>query len=204
MNEVPNISPAGLAVAYLMLIVPLGILLLRGVPLLRDTGIAVLRMTVQLLFVGLYLQVVFALNHPGVNLLWLLVMVLVADASILKGCGLRMRTLGWPLFWAILAGTALPSLVFTGWILRLGNPLDARYIIPVGGMILGNCLRADIIGLDHFYTSLRSREKVYLLALSRGATRKKRWPLSSGTPSKPPSPPVWPAWRRSVWCPCPA
>jgi len=57
----------GLATGYLLLILPPGILLLRGVPMLRDTGIAVLRMTVQLLFVGLYLQVFFKLNHPGIK-----------------------------------------------------------------------------------------------------------------------------------------
>ncbi|MCC5843218.1 MAG: ABC transporter permease [Verrucomicrobia bacterium] len=111
------------------------------------------------------------MNHPGVNLLWLLVMVLVADASILNGCGFRMRSFGLPLFFAILAGTAVPALVFTGLVLRLGNPLEAQYIIPVGGMILGNCLRADIIGLKQFYSSLQKQEKVYLLALSQGATR---------------------------------
>lgn len=171
MNDLLDISATGLTLGYLLLIVPLAILLLRGVPLLRETGIAVLRMTVQLLFVGLYLQVVFRLNHPGINLLWLLVMVLVADASVLKGCGFRMRSFGLPLFFAILAGTAVPALVFTGLVLRLGNPLEAQYIIPVGGMILGNCLRADIIGLNQFYSSLQKQEKVYLLALSRGATR---------------------------------
>lgn len=171
MNDLLDISATGLTLGYLLLIIPLAILLLRGVPLLRETGIAVLRMTVQLLFVGLYLQVVFRLNHPGINLLWLLVMVLVADASVLKGCGFRMRRFGLPLFFAILAGTAVPALVFTGLVLRLGNPLEAQYIIPVGGMILGNCLRADIIGLNQFYSSLQKQEKVYLLALSRGATR---------------------------------
>jgi putative ABC transport system permease protein len=171
MNDLLHITPTGLALGYLLLILPLGILLYLGVPILKDLGIAVVRMTVQLLFVGLYLQVVFELDHPGVNLLWLLVMVLVADASVLKGCGLRRRTFGLPLFGAILAGTAVPALVFTGVVLRLENALEAQYIIPVGGMILGNCLRADIIGLNQFYTSLRKQEKIYLLALAQGATR---------------------------------
>ncbi len=40
----------------------------------------------------------------------------------------------------------------------------------VAGMILGNSLRADIVGLSTFFSSLRTEEKSYLLALSQGAT----------------------------------
>jgi putative ABC transport system permease protein len=36
-------------------------------------------------------------------------------------------------------------------------------------MILGNCLRADIIGVRTFYESLKKEEKAYLLSLSQGA-----------------------------------
>jgi putative ABC transport system permease protein len=53
---------------------------------------------------------------------------------------------------------------------RLPNLLDARYFIPMAGMILGNSLRADIVGLSTFFSSLRTEEKSYLLSLSQGAT----------------------------------
>ena len=170
MSTLETISTPHLALGYLMLLVPLGIMLYTGLPLLRRTGIAALRMTVQLLFVGFYLQVVFERNHPGLNLLWMLVMILVADASILSSCQLRLRTFALPLFVAILAGTALPALFFTRLLLRLDDPLTAQYFIPVGGMILGNCLRADIIGLHSFYTALRERETRYHTRLAHGAT----------------------------------
>lgn len=170
MSALPDIPLYRLALGYALLLLPLSILMLRGVPLLRQTGIAVLRMTVQLLFVGFYLQVVFALDHPGLNLLWLLVMVTVAEFAIVKDSRLRLRRTGPALFFAILAGTLLPAGVFTGVVLQIGSPLEAQFLIPVGGMILGNCLRADIIGLNQFYSSLRKQEKVYLLTLSQGAT----------------------------------
>ncbi|MCC5848574.1 MAG: ABC transporter permease [Verrucomicrobia bacterium] len=160
-----------LATAYLLLLIPLALFLYLGAHRVRETLVSVVRMTVQLLFVGLYLHVVFELDHPGVTLLWLLVMVLVADASILRGCGLRIQVFAFPLFFAILLGTILPALFFTFLVLRLDAPFEAQYLIPIGGMILGNCLRADIIGLQHFSENLKKRESHYLLCLSQGASR---------------------------------
>jgi putative ABC transport system permease protein len=37
-------------------------------------------------------------------------------------------------------------------------------------MVLGNCLRADIIGLTRFFESLQSEEKSYLQSLAQGAS----------------------------------
>lgn len=169
MNPIVDIHPLGLAAGYLLLLFPLGILLFQKVPLLKDTGIAVVRMTVQLLFVGFYLQVVFRLNNPWLNVAWLVVMITVADASILRGCRLRVRRFGLPLFAALLAGTAIPVLVFVGPILGRPMWLDAQYVIPIGGMILGNCLRADIIGVRSFYEAMGSSEKAYHHSLAQGA-----------------------------------
>ena len=47
--------------------------------------------------------------------------------------------------------------------------MDAQYAIPIGGMILGNCLRADIVGVRTFYNSIRSSEKSYHNSLAQGA-----------------------------------
>ena len=169
--SVVDIPLWNLAAAYLLLLIPMGLFLYLGAHRVRETLVSVVRMTVQLLFVGLYLHVVFERDHPGITLLWLLVMVMVADASILRGCGLRVQVFALPLFLAILLGTLLPALVFTALVLRLDAPFEAQYLIPIGGMILGNCLRADIIGLRHFSETLRNRESLYLLCLAQGATR---------------------------------
>ncbi|MBM4103908.1 MAG: ABC transporter permease [Planctomycetes bacterium] len=170
MNAAVDIHPLALLAGYVMLLIPLGIIYWYRVPMLGQTLMSVLRMTLQLIFVGLYLQVVFRLNHFGLNILWLAVMITVADLSILRGCQLRLgRIAGW-IFLALLAGTAVPLLVFVGVILRRPEILDARFVIPIGGMILGNCLRADIVGIRTFYQSIRTGQKAYELSLSQGAT----------------------------------
>lgn len=158
-----------LAVYYGLLLIPLAILLWFKVPIIGKTIMAVIRMTAQLLFVGLYLQVVFSLNNPWLNLCWLMVMVTVADFSITRGCGLKTKRFILPLFLAMVLGTSVPLLLFVGPLLGRPNLMDARYVIPIGGMILGNCLRADIIGIKDFYESIKKDEKRYMLSLSQGA-----------------------------------
>jgi putative ABC transport system permease protein len=169
MNGIVDIRTWSLVAGYLLLMLPLAILLYHRVPILKDTTFAVVRMTVQLLFVGLYLQVVFRINHWALNLAWVLVMVSVADGAILRGCRLKARRFAPPLLLALLAGTLLPALVFVGPVLQRPNWLDAQYLIPIGGMVLGNCLRADIIGLKHFYEAIATGEKRYEQNLAQGA-----------------------------------
>lgn len=158
-----------LGAAYLLLLIPLAILLYQRVPILKDCGIAVLRMTVQLLFVGFYLQVVFRLNNPWLNFLWLAVMICVADFSILRGCRVNTRRFLLPVFTALLAGTVIPLGIFMGPLLQRPNLLDAQYAIPISGMILGNCLRANIIGLQTFYETVTKNEKPFFHKLAQGA-----------------------------------
>ena len=169
MNQIIDISLLSLTGGYLLLIFPLAIMLYLHMGMLKETAVAVLRMTVQLLFVGLYLQVVFKLNNPFLNLAWVGVMILVADLSILKGCRLKLRRFLLPLFIALVVGTVLPMIFFAGIILRLPGWFEAQYVIPLAGMILGNCLRADIIGLNSFYQSIHKNEKAYHQSLAYGA-----------------------------------
>ena len=164
-----DIGYPSLALGYALLIIPLGLMLWHRIPIVGRTLIAVARMTVQLLFVGLYLQFVFRLNSPWLNAAWLVVMLVVADFSIVRGCGLRLGRFLAPVLAGLFVGTIVPLLFFLGLILRQPNLLEAQYAIPIAGMILGNCLRADIVGLRSFYESIRKSEKAYLHSLAQGA-----------------------------------
>lgn len=170
MNTTVDISVPGMLAAYGLLAFPLALVLWLRLPLVRDVFISVARMSLQLLFVGFYLRFVFGLNQPLLNLTWLVVMVGVADLSVLRGCKLSIRRFGPALFCALLAGTAIPLAVVLGLALGSARGVDAQYLIPLGGMILGNCLRADVIGLRGFYDAIRKGQKTYRLSLAQGAT----------------------------------
>ncbi len=166
----PDIGLARLALAWLMALIPVAAIMWYRLPMLSRSLVALLRMAVQLLFVGLYLTVVFELDRPWLTVLWLIAMIAVADLSVIRGCGLRLARVGPVLFLALLAGTLLPLLYFTGIVLARPNTFEAQYAIPLGGMVLGNCLRVDIVGLNRFFSSLREQQKPFLAALAQGAT----------------------------------
>ena len=166
-----DIGYAGLAACYLLLLLPLGAMLWLKIPLIGQTVVSVARMTVQLLLVGFYLQFLFELDDWRLTTLWLVVMIVVADVSILRGTHLCVRCFAAPLFFSLVVGTALPLFFFVALLLRLPNWMDPQYVVPIAGMILGNCLRADIVGIRTFYDSIRKSNRAYLRRLACGASR---------------------------------
>ena len=170
MNELSNIHYLNLIISYLLLILPLSIIIWLKLPLLKPTLTGIVRMTAQLLFLGFYLQVIFKLNNPIVTALWLLVMIFVADISIVRHTGLRLKFFLSPVAIGLLTGTLIPLVVFLYPVLQCSTLLPAQYAIPIGGMIMGNCMRANIVGIREFYTSVKSEEKVFLSRLAMGAT----------------------------------
>lgn len=166
-----DISYSSLALAYLLLIAPLAGMVWLRLPMIGETMIAVVRMTLQLLFVGFYLQIIFDLNSLLLTSLWLVVMLIVADVSIIRGCGLKVRRVAGGIFISLLAGTLAPLVFFILFIFQDTSAFGAQYVIPIAGMILGNCLRADIVGIQTFYEGLRRDEKSYILSLTQGANQ---------------------------------
>ena len=68
-NIASYIHPLALPAGYIMLLIPLGIIHWYRVPMLGQMLTSVTRMTLQLIFVGLYFQVVFRLNNAWLNTL---------------------------------------------------------------------------------------------------------------------------------------
>lgn len=132
---------------------------------------AVIRMCLQLAFVGIYLEFLFRYNSWLLNVLYLLIMLCIACHSILKSSRLKLKSLFGPVFFSLLLPFSCVLFFFNTVVVRIDNLFDAKYLIPIGGMLLGNCLRSIIIGLDRFYSGIRKNEKVYLCSLSLFTSR---------------------------------
>lgn len=158
------------ALGYLLLIVPLTVVVWLRLALVGPILSAVARMTLQLLFVGLYLQVVFKISAWWLTSLWLIVMILAADYSVVHGAGLRLRRLAGPLFAALVVGAIPPLMYFLAAVIGLPYVLEARYAIPIFGMILGNCMRAGIMGLRSFCNQVQTQQRFMLTSLAQGAS----------------------------------
>ena len=163
-----DIGWAGLACAYGALFVSLVLFRLVRVSVYRDLLVSVIRMSVQLAMVGFYLTILFEWNNPIMNLGWVLLMTAVATFSLLKGSGLKL-SLFWFIFPAMLITVSAVLAWFVGLVFRPEPLLDARYIIPVAGMILGNSMNRTIITMERFYSGIRQDHEGYASFIAMGA-----------------------------------
>jgi putative ABC transport system permease protein len=169
--ETLDIEMSRMALLYGLCLLPWLLLWLIGLRLSRDIGISILRMSIQLALVGIYLKMLFDLNHPWLNGLWILVMLLVADLSILRRAGLKVRYFVLATFIAIASSILFSTAYLVILVIQPTHYYDARYIVPLAGMILGNCLQGNVIALERFYSALRKNENEYATFLMLGATR---------------------------------
>ncbi|MGZ4955371.1 MAG: ABC transporter permease [Methylobacter sp.] len=169
--ETLDIELPRMALLYGLCLIPWLLLWLIGLRLSRDIGISILRMSIQLALVGIYLKMLFDLNHPWLNGLWILVMLLVADLSILRRAGLKVRYFVLATFVAIASSILFSTAYLVVLVIQPTHFYDARYIVPLAGMILGNCLQGNVIALERFYSALSKNENEYATFLMLGATR---------------------------------
>ena len=127
---------------------------------------SIVRMCVQLGFVGVYLEFLFKFNSPLLNSVYLLIMISIACHSIIRSCNLKFKLFFAPVFFSMLIPFVVILFFFNAVVVRLDNLFEAKYLIPIGGMLLGNSLRSIIIGLSNFYNGVQKDEKVYLYSIS--------------------------------------
>jgi putative ABC transport system permease protein len=170
MENTYDVSMFALFVYLFLVIIPLWTFRWLHIKLSRELIISVIRMTVQLLLVGVYMEYIFKLNHPLINFAWIIIMLIVANVTILNRSGLKLKKVFTATFPAYIF-TIMFCLVTFLIVFKPSVLLEARYLIPLSGMILGNLLRGNIIGLDRFFSELRKRETEYIQYISLGATR---------------------------------
>ena len=168
--ETTDISYLSLAVGLLLLAIPLYFFHRLGARLIRSTVTATVRMVLQLLFIGFYLHYLFEWNNPAINVLWVLIMVLVATFTAAHRTRLRLGTIAVPLFSGLLATAAVVGMYFLVLVLGLPKPFDARYFVPIMGILMGNMLSVNVIALNAYYDSLQREQHLYYYLLGNGAT----------------------------------
>ncbi|MBW6497335.1 MAG: ABC transporter permease [Bacteroidales bacterium] len=166
-----EISWPNLGLGYLLLIIPFTLLHLFRTGLVKDTLVAVARMTVQLFLVGLYLEFLFNINNPWVNIAWVLLMIAVASYATVSRSQLKSRIFFIPVALSILLSMIIIDAFFMGLIIQAGSFLEARYFIPITGMIIGNCMERNIIALNSFRGQVYREMDTYRYFVANGASR---------------------------------
>ena len=166
-----DISYTSLIFCFFLLAIPIFISRKIRLGLERNTLEAVFRMSIQLFFAGVFLNFIFDLNNGLLNLAWVGVMIFFASYTAIKSADLNEKKLLVPIILAIAFSNLAVLLYVNKFVINLENLLDARYLIPIGGMLLGNTLRGNVVGIGDFYSDIKRNENRYLYSLSLGAGR---------------------------------
>ena len=172
MEKVIDINYFELFTGYALMLIPVFILWYYKTGLVKDVLWATIRMTIQLLLVGVYLEYIFSLNSTLINILWVLIMSIIATYTIIQRSGLKFKLFFIPILLSGIISIAVTDAYFLGFVVKLENIFDARYFIPVTGMLLGNTIKNVIITLDAYYKRIDNEQNLYRWYLANGANHK--------------------------------
>jgi len=172
MQEMIDIKLWDLLLGFSILVIPFLIFRYYKVRLNGDLIISVLRMIVQLFLVAVYLEWIFEKNNAWINTAWVLIMVMVGGATVVKRVGISWKQFLLPFIIAGLISMTIIDGFFLGLVIKTGYFFDARYFVPISGMVLGNSLNHNIVGLTAFFKGLRrDQELYYFLLTNSGSSR---------------------------------
>lgn len=166
-----DISWGNLMLGYMLLIIPVFIFRYYRTGMIKPALISMTRMSVQLFLVGLYLKYIFQFNNPFINILWILIMILVTAYTIVTRTKLPKKLLFIPVLLALIISITFIDFFLLGVVLDLHFIFDARYLIPITGMLIGNSLTNTVIAIDHFYSRIVQQQNMYRFALANGASQ---------------------------------
>ncbi len=132
----------------------------------KDIGVAVVRSFVQLATIGHVIDYVFRLESLGAVVILLAGMVMFAGWTSAR----RARGVSRAFFVAVGAvGVAAVAILGALLVLRIVPP-TARYLIPLGGMVIGNSMNAPSLTLTRIRDDVTEQRQKVEAALALWAT----------------------------------
>jgi putative ABC transport system permease protein len=138
----------------------------RGAELEEDIAVAAIRAFIQLTAIGYVIELIFDADTL------LLVFALIAVMVVFGALTARRRARHVPgAFWPLLVALALAGAATLGLVVALGvfDP-EARYLVPVGGMVVGNSMTAAAVALNRLGDEMADARARIEATLALGAT----------------------------------
>jgi putative ABC transport system permease protein len=161
-----DISLGEVAMTLVLVAIAAAVSFWRRADLEQDLGIAVLRSFVQLTAVGYVIQAIFDSDS-----LWL-VAGLLAGMVAFGTATARGRARAVPgALGPIALALAVAAVTTLGLVLALGVfEAEPRYLVPVGGMVIGNSMTAAAVALNRLADEVHGSARQIEATLSLGAT----------------------------------
>ena len=160
-----DISLGEVAASLVLVALAIAVSLWRRTELEGDIAIAVVRSLVQLIAIGYVIQAIF--DEDSLALVFALIAVMVVFGAFTA----RQRAKRVPdAFWPLLVALAVAGVATLGLVVALGvfEP-EPRYLVPVGGMVVGNSMTAAAVALNRLGDEMTDRAREIEATLALGA-----------------------------------
>lgn len=128
------------------------------------------RTFIQLLLLGYLLLWVFSLNNPLIIILLLCLMILFAAKTATGRLASKPKGLYLPTLLSILIPGLSITFMVTEVVIDVKPWYEPRYLIPLGGMVIGNSMNGISISLNQLFQDFKSRKDEINGLLALGAT----------------------------------
>jgi putative ABC transport system permease protein len=161
-----QVTPGEVAASLALVALAAAISYWRKADLERDIGIATVRSFVQLTAIGYAIKLIFEADT-----LWL-VFALLAVMVLFGALTARSRAKRVPnSFWPLLIALAVAGASTLGLVVALGVfEATARYLVPVGGMVIGNAMTASAVALNRLGDEMADSRARIEATLALGAS----------------------------------
>jgi putative ABC transport system permease protein len=161
-----DVTIGEVAASLALVALAVAVSLWRSAELERDMGIAVLRSFLQLTAVGYVIQAIFDSDSLWLVALLLTVMVALGAFTARSRARAVPGALG-----PLVLGLAVAAGITLGLVLALGVfEAEPRYLVPVGGMVIGNAMTAAAVALNRLADEVRGQTNLIEATLALGAT----------------------------------
>jgi putative ABC transport system permease protein len=161
-----QVSLGEVAATLVLVAVAVTVSLWRRADLEEDIAIAVVRSFLQLTAIGYVINFIFDQDS-----LWF-AFGLIAVMVVFGALQARARAKQVPdAFWALLPALALAAVTTLGLVVALGVfKAEPRYMVPVGGMVVGNSMTAAAVALNRLGDEITRHAREIEATLALGAT----------------------------------
>ncbi|MGK7926816.1 MAG: iron export ABC transporter permease subunit FetB [Spirulina sp.] len=170
MNNFVSLDPLDLALGLALMAIAIALAAWQRLGLAGQMTVATVRTVVQLLVAGYLLAFIFALDTPWAVAIALIFMLSVAAIVTHNRIAPKHKPL-LPIIWGSLLASLLLTLSYI--IVAIVRPqiwYSPQYLIPLGGMILGNAMNAAAISGERLASTIDRSAIEIETHLSLGAT----------------------------------
>lgn len=159
-----------LALATLFIMAAGAVSIAMSLGLLRSLAIATLRTYLQLIALGFVLTWIFQTHSAWIVLGVFLFMMLMTAQILLQRVKHKPPKLYLSTFTAVFITATVVTFSVTGLIVHVEPWYDPRYVLTIGGMVLGNAMNGIALALERLFDDLKKRAAEVNQALAFGGS----------------------------------